>query len=117
MLDDFFILIGRFHPLIVHLPIGFIVLGILIELNKKKLGWSNDALKFIFFWASITGAFSIISGFFNIKMGISMGNCPKPFYCRSFNYNFIFLFYLKLIENSILNQYLGNCLQLQIRLH
>ena len=38
MLDDFFILIGRFHPLIVHLPIGFIVLGILIELNKKSLG-------------------------------------------------------------------------------
>ena len=36
MLDDFLILIGRFHPLIVHLPIGFIVLGILIELNKKK---------------------------------------------------------------------------------
>ena len=32
MLDDFLILIGRFHPLIVHLPIGFIVLGILIEL-------------------------------------------------------------------------------------
>ena len=41
MLDDFLILIGRFHPLIVHLPIGFIVLGILIELNKKKLGWSR----------------------------------------------------------------------------
>ena len=37
MLDDFLILIGRFHPLIVHLPIGFIVLGILIELNKKSL--------------------------------------------------------------------------------
>ena len=35
MLDDFFILIGRFHPLIVHLPIGFIVLGILIGLLEK----------------------------------------------------------------------------------
>ena len=41
MLDDFLILIGRFHPLIIHLPIGFIVLGILIELNSKKLKWSN----------------------------------------------------------------------------
>ena len=49
MLDDFLILIGRFHPLIIHLPIGFIVLGILIEFNSKKFKWSNDALKFIFF--------------------------------------------------------------------
>ena len=37
MFDDLLILIGRFHPLIIHLPIGFIVLGILIELNSKKL--------------------------------------------------------------------------------
>ena len=42
MLDDFLILLGRFHPLFVHLPIGFIILGILVELNKKKLGWSNE---------------------------------------------------------------------------
>ena len=35
-LDDLIILLGRLHPLIIHLPIGFIILGILIELNKKK---------------------------------------------------------------------------------
>ena len=63
MLDDLLILFGRFHPLIIHLPIGFIILGILIEINKKNFKWSNDALTFIFFWATITGIFSIISGF------------------------------------------------------
>ena len=49
MLDDLLILIGRFHPLIIHLPIGFIVLGILIEFNSKKLKWSNDALNLFSF--------------------------------------------------------------------
>ena len=62
MIDDLLILLGRFHPLIIHLPIGFIVLGVLIELNKNNLKWSKEALQFIFFWASITGIFSIITG-------------------------------------------------------
>ena len=67
MFDDLIILFGRLHPLIIHLPIGFIILGILIELNKKNFKWSNDALTFIFFWATITGIFSIISGFFQYQ--------------------------------------------------
>ena len=69
MIDDLLILVGRFHPLIIHLPIGFIVLGILIEFNKKSLKWSNDALKFIFYWATITGIFSIVSGFLQYRNG------------------------------------------------
>ena len=102
MLDDFLILIGRFHPLIVHLPIGFIVLGILIELNKKKLGWSNDALKFIFFWASITGVFSIISGFFQYQNGGYLWETVQNhFIAGVLTIILSFSFYLKLIENSI----------------
>ena len=65
MIDSLLSLVGRFHPLIIHLPIGFIVMGLLIEINKKKFKWSNDALKFIFFWATISGILSIISGFMN----------------------------------------------------
>ena len=102
MLDDFLILIARFHPLIVHLPIGFIVLGILIELNKKKLEWSNDALKFIFFWASITGVFSIISGFFQYQNGGYLWETVQNhFIAGVLTIILSFSFYLKLIENSI----------------
>ena len=64
MINDLLILLGRLHPLIIHLPIGFIVLGLLIELNKKKLAWSGEAIKYIFFWSFITGIFSIFSGHF-----------------------------------------------------
>ena len=31
-------LIGRFHPLIVHLPIGFIVIGLMSDLFLEKKG-------------------------------------------------------------------------------
>ena len=31
-------LIGRFHPLIVHLPIGFIVIGLMSDLFFRKKG-------------------------------------------------------------------------------
>ena len=93
MLDDLLILIGRFHPLIIHLPIGFIVLGILIELNSKKLKWSNDALKFIFFWATITGILSIISGYLTIsKWWISLADSSKSLFSwNSYCYFIIFL--------------------------
>ncbi len=102
MLDDFLILIGRFHPLIVHLPIGFIVLGILIELNKKKFGWSNEALKFIFFWASLTGFFSIISGFFQYQNGGYLWDTIQNHFISGVLTTILsFSFYLKLIEYSI----------------
>tara|TARA_A100001011_G_scaffold255416_1_gene263663 strand:+ start:2346 stop:3701 length:1356 start_codon:yes stop_codon:yes gene_type:complete len=67
MIDDLLILLGRFHPLIIHLPIGFIALGVLIEMNKNNLKWSKEALQFIFFWASISGVFSIITGYFQYQ--------------------------------------------------
>jgi len=37
MWDSILTLIGRFHPIIIHLPIGFIIIGLLIELNRKNL--------------------------------------------------------------------------------
>ncbi|MBJ24553.1 MAG: hypothetical protein CMC91_00150 [Flavobacteriaceae bacterium] len=54
---------GRFHPIIIHLPIGFIVIGLLIEVNSQKFQSPNKILKFIFLWASITCFFSVLTGF------------------------------------------------------
>lgn len=56
-------LIGRFHPLIIHLPIGFILIGLLIEINSQKFKSSNKILKFIFLWSSITCFISVLTGF------------------------------------------------------
>ena len=40
--NDFVIFIGRFHPLIVHLPIGFLILGFILHLVNKLEQFKNS---------------------------------------------------------------------------
>ena len=40
--NDFVIFIGRFHPLIVHLPIGFLILGFILHLVAKLEQFKNS---------------------------------------------------------------------------
>lgn len=62
-MEAFLTFIGRLHPLIVHLPIGFILLALLIEFYKKYFKESEKFIKFILFWTIISGFFSLISGY------------------------------------------------------
>ena len=41
-ISDFVIFIGRFHPLIVHLPIGFLILGFILHLVAKFEKFKNS---------------------------------------------------------------------------
>ena len=61
-MDFIYDLIGRFHPLFVHLPIGFIIIGLMLDffLEIKK---NMPVLRFVFLWAFITSIFSIITGY------------------------------------------------------
>jgi len=57
--------LGRFHPLIVHLPIGFLLLAVFFEIyvrktNNKKL---DPAISFAMFLGFISGFISVILGF------------------------------------------------------
>ena len=102
MIDDLLILLGRFHPLIIHLPIGFIVLGVLIELNKNNLKWSKEALQFIFFWASITGIFSIITGYLQYqKEGYLWETIQGHLIAGILTVILSFIFYLYLKRNLV----------------
>jgi len=106
MIDDLLILLGRFHPLIIHLPIGFIVLGVLIELNKNNLKWSKEALQFIFFWASITGIFSIITGYFQYqKEGYLWETIQGHLIAGILTVILSFTFYLYLKRNSVFESF------------
>ena len=62
-MEAFLTFIGRLNPLIVHLPIGFILLALLIEFYKKYSKESEKFLKFILFWSIISVFFSLISGY------------------------------------------------------
>ena len=54
---------GRFHTMLVHLPIGFIVLAICFELisTKKKTDF-NLAISYAFLFAALSGVLSVILG-------------------------------------------------------
>lgn len=62
-MDYFLDFIGRFHPLIVHLPIGFILLALLLEFSKSQFKEIDSVLRFILLWTILSGSFSILTGY------------------------------------------------------
>lgn len=64
MLSFVFPLLGRFHPILVHLPIGILVFGVLlIFLSKKEDKTYLPAIQLAFLLGSIGGLLACISGF------------------------------------------------------
>lgn len=61
---DFNLFFGRFHPIIVHLPIGFMILILLVELSffliKQKL--NKNVLKVSWFFCFISSVFASFTG-------------------------------------------------------
>ncbi|MCE7053215.1 hypothetical protein LZF95_00915 [Algoriphagus sp. AGSA1] len=64
MIDFIFPLVGRFHPILVHLPIGFLVFGvILIFWAGKKYSIYSPIIQLAFLLGGISAGFASISGF------------------------------------------------------
>ena len=61
-MDNIFDLIGRFHPLIVHLPIGFLLLGLMMMVYDSKEMKHMKIIRFAFFWGTFSTLAAIISG-------------------------------------------------------
>jgi uncharacterized membrane protein/mono/diheme cytochrome c family protein len=57
--------IGRFHPLIVHLPIGILVLGLLLAVvsYREQYTMLRPAVSFSLFWGAIGAILSCILGY------------------------------------------------------
>jgi len=62
---------GRFHPLIVHLPIGILVIAALIEIFARvpKLTALREANSFILFWGAVTATLACIAGYMLSQSG------------------------------------------------
>ncbi|WP_027077659.1 c-type cytochrome domain-containing protein [Maribacter antarcticus] len=56
-------LLGRLHPLIVHLPIGFIILGLLLQWYDRKQKKFNKVSSLIYKWGGISAVFACITGY------------------------------------------------------
>src|SRR5688572_23829761 len=62
---DILIFFGRFHSLFVHLPLGFLVLAIILELIFRfgNMGHFKPLVKFIWLLSAISGIISVLMGF------------------------------------------------------
>lgn len=62
---------GRFHPVLVHLPIGFIILLITVEILKllKLFRMESSSTATLWFIAFLSAAFSSVAGYFLSKEG------------------------------------------------
>jgi uncharacterized membrane protein len=58
--------IGKLHPIMVHLPIGIFLIGILMEFmaRKKQFSFLEDAMKLIFMIGVLSGIVSLITGYY-----------------------------------------------------
>src|SRR5690606_6908743 len=57
--------LGRFHPLLVHLPVGILLLAVLFQWILLFPRWANlkPAIPVMFFWGMLAAVFSCITGY------------------------------------------------------
>lgn len=55
--------LGRFHPLILHLPIGMLVLALLLEFGSMFTRKESPALQSTLFFTAITSVVAVLAGF------------------------------------------------------
>jgi mono/diheme cytochrome c family protein/uncharacterized membrane protein len=63
--SDWVLFFGRFHPLIVHLPIGFLLIAGFLEVGRLlgKIGVDESTITSILFWSAISATVACVVGY------------------------------------------------------
>ncbi|WP_159475419.1 c-type cytochrome domain-containing protein [Dyadobacter sp. 3J3] len=63
--SDWTYFIGRFHPVLVHLPIGFLLIAGLLEIGRRtgKISVNDSTITFILFWSAVGATLACIAGY------------------------------------------------------
>ncbi|WP_396633932.1 c-type cytochrome domain-containing protein [Maribacter sp. R86514] len=69
--SDFVLFLGRFHPLVVHLPIGFLMFALILELanNFTNMKHLNAAVPLALLFGAISGTVACILGYMLSQSG------------------------------------------------
>ena len=103
---DFLIdLLGRFHPLIVHLPIGFLLLGLMMLVFDRKENNHQKIIHFALFWGVFSTLCAVLTGaVLYIREGYAWEDIQGHLILSVLTFVFAFLLYLKLKGFSPFNK-------------
>ncbi|WP_040006621.1 c-type cytochrome domain-containing protein [Fibrisoma limi] len=64
--SDWVLFFGHFHPLIVHLPIGFLIVAGILEAGRRmgKISVSDSAVTSVLFWSAVSATVACLFGYF-----------------------------------------------------
>ncbi|MFM1879308.1 MAG: hypothetical protein RLZZ241_2174 [Bacteroidota bacterium] len=95
-MDAVYGILGRLHPLITHLPIGFLVLCFLVFLKDRKKRIYDDLLSTLILWTGIAGALACISGYAHyIYEGLGYMTVRNHFWLGILTTSFCFFIFIQ----------------------
>lgn len=97
-------LLGRLHPLIVHLPIGFILLGLLLQWYDRKRLEYQKVIPLVFLWGAISATLACITGYLQyLGEGYAFDSIKWHLWSGIATALFSFLMYAKLKRLEFMN--------------
>lgn len=94
-------ILGRLHPLLVHLPIGFIILALLLSWYDRKNKVLTHGIALSFLWGGISGVFTCISGYLLYQTeGFSFETVKVHLWIGIITSLFCFITYVRIIGYS-----------------
>lgn len=64
-MSDWILFFGHFHPLVVHLPIGFLLIAGLLEIGRRlgRISLSNSTMSAILLWSAVSATVACVFGY------------------------------------------------------
>tara|TARA_R110002167_G_scaffold23281_4_gene82726 strand:- start:9102 stop:10499 length:1398 start_codon:yes stop_codon:yes gene_type:complete len=101
MMDILKQLMGRLHPILVHLPIGFIILGLLLQWYDRKKNELSNVISLIFLWGGMGAILASITGYLQyLGEGLAFDTVKFHLWAGILTTIFCFVMYARLKERN-----------------
>ena len=97
-------LLGRLHPLIVHLPIGFLILGLLLHRYDRKKKEFQNVVALIYYWGGISAVIACATGYLQyLGEGYAFDTVKWHLWSGIATALFSFVMYAKIAELKVMD--------------